>query len=144
MPSIRRTFAGTTGRGLLPLLPAHSISTRFLYCVGPVDLPFGLRAVTGHRGGQQSLWHLWCVCFYLIAVFRLPLGDPVAVYTVRDNWYNVLCDIQLSCLAELNLRDIHWLETIGRCPDTPGIYIPPGRVALLSCLDVVQIKGLWG
>ena len=32
--------------------------------------------------------------------------------------------------------------TIGPWPDAPGIYIPLGRSARLSCLDVIQIKGL--
>ena len=68
-------------------------------------------------------------------------GGGGSICTSRNNWNNKFGDIRFSYRAEWDLRDTDWLVTIGPCPDAPGIYIPLGRNALLSCLDVMQMKG---
>ena len=69
-------------------------------------------------------------------------GGGGSICTSRNNGNNKFGDIRFLCLAEWDLRDTDWLVTIGPCPDAPGIYIPLGRSALLSCLDVRQMKGV--
>ena len=64
-----------------------------------------------------------------------------SICTSRNNGNNTFGDIRFLRLAEWYLRDTDWLVTMGLCPGAPGIYIPLGRNVLLSCLDVVQMKG---
>ena len=97
-----------------------NISARFLDCVGPVDLLFGLLIVAGIQYGQRYPLYLWFVCFCRMAVFRIHLGDPVAVKTVRNKRNNTLCDVWLSCWDRLDLGVMDRLGTMGHCPGAPG------------------------
>ena len=102
---------------------------RLLVVFGPHLLGIACsRETIWDPGGVGVIRLLVCyVCLYLIALSRCIL----------------LYDLQRSCLSNLFLKDICCERTIERELVSSGSFIPPCRVSLSSCLDVLRIKHLW-